>query len=223
MCSYEDITFWHRTVRIVIVCPVVAVLQVVQENSVLDCWRMCLLSRIVRGMLTRVEERVCRERRCRAVGRQVQGGSVGEEVGRKRLVGGAGRREDGPELRCCTRLGELGRPEAESDGLKIGELLVRPTRMLAIFRMRSLNIKLSDSIRSIRPCPKRSIQALIMIKWEESSSLYLHILTEKFQLLTYRAISKQAIKKGPVIPILKRSGCPGTRKSQGELMASRWI
>jgi hypothetical protein len=70
-CSYEEITFWDSTVRIVVVD---AAFKSEQEKSVLDCWRMYLLSRIVRGMFLGVGElRVIGESIWRDVGRQLHG------------------------------------------------------------------------------------------------------------------------------------------------------
>ena len=48
-----------------------------QEKSVLLCWRMDLLRRIVRGMLRMLDSlMVIAESICRAVGRQLHGGGV---------------------------------------------------------------------------------------------------------------------------------------------------
>jgi hypothetical protein len=61
-------------VRIVIVDAAVPAEQEVQENRALDCCRMYLFRRIVRGMLRwRDSFMVSAERRLRAMERQVQG------------------------------------------------------------------------------------------------------------------------------------------------------
>ena len=98
--------------RIVIVCEVVAAVQVVQEKRVLDWERMRLFSAIVLGIERWGEIVVWRERRWRDVGRQVQGSVV--EEGKVGLVGGAG---SGLEATV----------KVETDEILIGELPMRST------------------------------------------------------------------------------------------------
>jgi hypothetical protein len=66
----------------VIVCVVVVGEQEVQEKSALDCWRIYLFSRIVRGMLRALDSfRVIAESNCKAVQRQLHGVLATDGVG----------------------------------------------------------------------------------------------------------------------------------------------
>ena len=106
-------------------------MQVVQEKRALDCLRMYLLTRIVRGMLRVLDSlMVINERRFRDVGRQVHCGWLGEEEagrGDERLMGEGGRREAGARLPlCCDRLEGTWIRESENEGFKKSELSISP-------------------------------------------------------------------------------------------------
>lgn len=118
--------------RIVIVDVVVSAGQEVQEKRVLNCWRMYLLRRIVRGMLRgRDSFMVSAERRLRAVERQAQdgedwlgdlGGELLDNAGR--MVGSRVPGSDG--LLHCSVLEGTWAPEPENDELKRSEFWTMP-------------------------------------------------------------------------------------------------
>jgi hypothetical protein len=119
-------------VRIVIVDVAVSAGQEVQEKRALDCCRMYLFKRIVRGMLRgRDSFIVSAERRLRAVERQMQGredwlGEVGGELldNAGRMVGSSVPGSDG--LLNCSVLEGTWAPEPESGELKRREFWMMP-------------------------------------------------------------------------------------------------
>lgn len=140
-CSYEEMIFWHSTVRIVIVCAAVAVLHVVQENSALHCWRMYLFNRIVRGMLVLPDSLiVIKESICKTEGRQLQhcsspwfGGEGGDGLLNAMLgVVDVIREVVSGALPHGSVLEGTWTPEPENDELEFGKLPMRPVLGISV-------------------------------------------------------------------------------------------